>query len=50
VDDIDAAHAQAVAAGADIASMPRDEPWGRTAGYRDPDGNVVALTHRPERL
>ena len=48
VDDIDAAHARAVAAGADVASMARDEPWGRTAGYRDPDGNVVALTQRPE--
>jgi hypothetical protein len=30
--------------------MPRDEPWGRTARYRDPDGNVVALTQRLERL
>jgi len=49
VDDIDAAHARALAAGADVASMPRAEPWGRTAGYRDPDGNVDALTQRPER-
>jgi len=42
-----------VAAGADVESMPRDEPWGRTARYRDPDGNVVALTQRllaPEDL
>jgi predicted enzyme related to lactoylglutathione lyase len=49
VDDIDAAHARAVAAGVDVASKPRDEPWGRTAGYRDPDGNVVGLTQQPER-
>jgi predicted enzyme related to lactoylglutathione lyase len=49
VDDIDTAHARAVAGGADVASMPRDEPWGRTAGYRDPDGNVVGLTQRPAR-
>jgi len=48
VDDVDAAHARAVAAGADVASMPRDESWGRTVSYRDPDGNVVALTQRPD--
>jgi predicted enzyme related to lactoylglutathione lyase len=46
VDDLDVAHAQAIAAGAEVASMPRDEPWGRTAGYRDPDGNIVGLTQR----
>lgn len=48
VDDLDIAHAQATAAGAKVASTPRDEPWGRTASYRDPDGNVVALTQRPD--
>lgn len=48
VDDLDVAHAKATAAGADVVSMPREEPWGRTAGYRDPDGNVVGLTQRPE--
>jgi predicted enzyme related to lactoylglutathione lyase len=46
VDDLDAAHARAVAASADVASEPEDQPWGRTAGYRDPDGNVVGLTQR----
>ena len=49
VDDVDDAHTRALAAGAAVASMPQDQPWGRTAGYRDPDGNVVALTQRPER-
>lgn len=48
VDDVDAAHARAVAACADVATMPREESWGRTASYRDPDGNVVALTQRPD--
>ena len=46
VDDLDAAHARALAAGAQMESSPRDEPWGRTAGYRDPDGNLIALTER----
>jgi predicted enzyme related to lactoylglutathione lyase len=48
VDDLDLAHAHAIAPGADVASMPRDEPRGRTAGYRDPDGNVVGLTNARE--
>jgi hypothetical protein len=27
--------------------MPQDQPWGRTASFRDPDGNVVGITQRP---
>ena len=46
VDDLDAAHAHAVSAGAQVDSEPADRPWGRTAGYRDPDGNLVSLTER----
>jgi predicted enzyme related to lactoylglutathione lyase len=46
VDDVEAAHARALAAGAEVDSAPHDEPWGRTAGYRDPNGNLVALTER----
>jgi predicted enzyme related to lactoylglutathione lyase len=48
VADLDLAHAQVTAAGAEVASMPQDQPWGRTAAYRDPDGNLVGLTQRPE--
>lgn len=44
VDDIDAAHRSAVAAGAEVLHQPRAEPWGTSARYRDPDGNVVELT------
>jgi predicted enzyme related to lactoylglutathione lyase len=44
VDDIEAAHAAAVAAGAEVLHGPRPEPWGTSARYRDPDGNVVELT------
>jgi predicted enzyme related to lactoylglutathione lyase len=44
VADVDAAHDRAVAAGAEVLHPPRAEPWGRSARYRDPDGNVVELT------
>jgi len=46
VDDLDSAHARAIAAGAELIHPPRDEPWGATARYRDLDGNVVSLTAR----
>ena len=44
VGDLDAMHAALVAAGVPVDVAPRDEPWGRTARYRDPDGNSVSLT------
>jgi predicted RNase H-like nuclease/predicted enzyme related to lactoylglutathione lyase len=50
VDDVETAHARAVAAGAEVVREPRDELWGRTAAYRDPDGNLVTLTQRPSEL
>jgi predicted enzyme related to lactoylglutathione lyase len=43
-EDLKAAHNRAVAAGAEVVHEPRPEPWGRTARYRDPDGNIVGLT------
>jgi predicted enzyme related to lactoylglutathione lyase len=47
VDDVDAAHAQAVKAGTRVLHEPRTEPWGRSARYQDLDGNVIELTqHR----
>lgn len=46
VDDIAEAHARAVAAGAAVIHEPRHEPWGTSARYRDPDGNVIELTER----
>jgi predicted enzyme related to lactoylglutathione lyase len=47
VDDIEGAHAQACAAGAQVLHGPRDEPWGRSGRYEDFDGNVIELTqHR----
>ena len=44
VDDLDAAHARALADGAEEIHGPRAQRWGRSARYRDPDGNVVELT------
>lgn len=44
VDDLDAAHARAVAAGAQVVEEPHDRPSGRTAAYRDLDGNLVVLS------
>jgi lactoylglutathione lyase len=43
-DDLDADHARLAASGAEVVHPPRPEPWGKTARYRDPDGNVVSLT------
>lgn len=47
VDDIERAHTAAVAAGAEVVHGPRQEPWGRSARYRDADNNVVELTQPP---
>ena len=46
VDDLDAAHTKAVAAGATLIHGPRPEPWGATSRYYDLDANVVSLTQR----
>ena len=44
VDDVDAAFATLVAAGATAAVAPTTRPWGqRTAYLRDPDGHLVEL-------
>jgi predicted enzyme related to lactoylglutathione lyase len=46
VADLDAAHLRAAAAGARVLHEPKPQPWGRSARYADPDGNVVELTQR----
>ena len=46
VDDLDAAHARAIGAGAEVVHGPKPQPWGRSARYRDLDGNVIELTQR----
>jgi predicted enzyme related to lactoylglutathione lyase len=46
VGDLDAAHERAVGAGAEVVHGPTSQPWGRSARYRDDDGNVIELTQR----
>jgi catechol 2,3-dioxygenase-like lactoylglutathione lyase family enzyme len=44
VDDVDAAYAELVEAGAHPTTPPTDRPWGqRTAYVRDPDGHLIEL-------
>jgi catechol 2,3-dioxygenase-like lactoylglutathione lyase family enzyme len=45
-DDLDADHVRLMAAGVPLIHPPRPEPWGSTARYADPDGNVVSLTQQ----
>ena len=45
-DDLDHLHRCAEEAGVTVLHPPRDEPWGRTARYLDPDGNIVGVTAR----
>jgi predicted enzyme related to lactoylglutathione lyase len=44
VDDLDAAHSRAIAAGARVLHGPKRQPWGTSARYQDADGNVIELT------
>lgn len=44
VADFDAVHARVLASDATVVLEPRAEPWGRTARYLDPDGNIVSIT------
>ena len=44
VGDLAATHARLAAANVEVLETPADRPWGRTAAYRDPDGNTVSLT------
>jgi catechol 2,3-dioxygenase-like lactoylglutathione lyase family enzyme len=46
VSDTLALHQKMVEFGAHVVHVPRDEPWGLTARYADPDGNIVAITSR----
>ena len=49
VEDLDAAHKRALVAGADLVHGPKAQPWGRSARYRDPDGNLIELTQPARR-
>jgi catechol 2,3-dioxygenase-like lactoylglutathione lyase family enzyme len=43
VEDLPLVHQRLVKAGVPVLHPPRAEPWGTTARYADPDGNVVEL-------
>jgi uncharacterized glyoxalase superfamily protein PhnB len=44
VDDVDALHRRALAAGAEVLKPPTDEPWGRRElALRSPDGHRFML-------
>lgn len=47
LDDVDAHHARALAAGAEIVQAPYDEPYGRTYTARDLDGHPWFFTTPP---
>jgi lactoylglutathione lyase len=44
VSDFAAVHARIVRAGFSVVQEPRNEPWGKTARYLDPDRNIVSIT------
>ena len=44
VQDLTGLHDRLVREGAPVIHTPRAEPWGLTARYRDPDGNIVGIT------
>lgn len=46
VGDVYGVHERMVAAGVVVLHEPRKEPWGITARYSDPDGNIVGVTSR----
>jgi uncharacterized glyoxalase superfamily protein PhnB len=47
-DDVDAHHARAKAAGAEIEQGPHDQPYGRTYTVRDLDGHPWFFTTPPK--
>ena len=44
VRDVNGLHERVVSSGVRALHPPRKEPWGITARYADPDGNVVGVT------
>jgi catechol 2,3-dioxygenase-like lactoylglutathione lyase family enzyme len=44
IDDLEAAHKRVTSVGIEVVHGPKAQPWGRSARYRDYDGNVIELT------
>ncbi len=49
VADLDAVHARLEREGVEVVRPPEARPWGRTAVYRDPDGNKISLIEEPRK-
>lgn len=45
-DDVERTYRELSARGVAFASPPRTEPWGTSAVFRDPDGNVFVLSSK----
>ena len=46
VHDLREAHRRATEAGAEVLHEPKAQPWGKSARYRDFDGNIIEVTQR----
>jgi catechol 2,3-dioxygenase-like lactoylglutathione lyase family enzyme len=44
VSNLEEVHQRVLASDAQVVVEPREEPWGKTARYLDPDGNIVSIT------
>lgn len=42
--NFDQVFARIASHGVSVVQQPRQEPWGRTARFLDPDGNIVSIT------
>ncbi len=47
VADLDGVHARLEREGVEVVHPPEARSWGRTAVYRDPDGNRISVTQQP---
>ena len=48
-DDLQATFEELRGRGVEFTELPADQPWGRWAQFRDPDGNEHALIEHPGR-
>jgi lactoylglutathione lyase len=44
VSDFESAYVRVMASDSTMLQEARDEPWGKTARFLDPDGNIVSIT------
>lgn len=46
VADFGSAYTRLISNGSTMLQEARDEPWGKTARFLDPDGNIVSITEQ----